>query len=224
MKKTKTLELIFDKEIKQKDLTFFRSAILKMLGEPDVMFHNHIEDEKFVYKYPKIQYKVIGKKAALYCVDEGVEKIYPFISLQHKNVEIKGEKSDLLIQSVNAGNTLIQAWDTYRSYNITSWLPLNAKNYEVYKKLQTNEEKKFFLENVLRGNLLSLGKGLDIHFEKEIKVQIIDIIKEYTSDYKGIKMHTINADFKTNVSLPSHIGLGKGVSLGFGVVRRKRNE
>ena len=45
--------------------------------------------------------------------------------------------------------------------------------------------------------------------------------------YKGVKLMSFDAEFKTNVSIPDYVGLGKGVSLGMGmVVRRyeKKNE
>ncbi|MDD2636807.1 MAG: CRISPR-associated endonuclease Cas6, partial [Bacteroidales bacterium] len=56
---------------------------------------------------------------------------------------------------------------------------------------------------------------------KEVKVQITNINKEYARNFKGVKMHTINAEFKTNVLLPNYLGLGKGVSIGFGTVKSK---
>ena len=166
MKKIRVLSIIFSKQIKSKDLPYFRSAILKLLGNADPVFHNHTDDDKFVYEYPKIQYKIIGKKAAMYCVEDGVDKIYSLLNLQYKNIEIGGKNEDLQIESFNAGQSLIQAWDTYQLYNISAWLPLSEKNYPTYRNLKTDEEKKYFLENILRGNILSMGKGLDIHFER----------------------------------------------------------
>ena len=43
-------------------------------------------------------------------------------------------------------------------------------------------------------------------------------------EYKGIKVLGFTLDFEANLTLPSGIGLGKGVSTGLGVVRRVRNQ
>lgn len=224
MKKVKILSIVFSQDIKTTQIPSFRSAVLKMLGDADVAFHNHKEDEKFVYDYPKIQYKSVRNKASLFCIEEGVEKIYSLFNLKNRSIIINGEQSDLVVEELKANEFLIQAWDTYFDYKISSWLALNEKNYGDYKKLKTDAEKVYFLENILRGNILSFGKGVDCIFDKEVKVQITKINREYTSDFKGVKMHTINAEFKSNVFLPNQLGLGKGVSIGYGIVKTKRNE
>lgn len=36
-------------------------------------------------------------------------------------------------------------------------------------------------------------------------------------------MMIFNATFKSNVSLPDYIGLGKGVSIGYGEIRKQNN-
>jgi CRISPR/Cas system endoribonuclease Cas6 (RAMP superfamily) len=42
--------------------------------------------------------------------------------------------------------------------------------------------------------------------------------------FKGRKVLTFCVNFKTNVSLPDYVGLGKGSSVGFGVVKLIENE
>lgn len=224
MKKVKTLVVCFDRELKANNIPKFRGAVLNNIDEPDVIFHNHKgEGEQFVYKYPQIQYKTINKKAAFFCIAEGVEKIHQFFNLKDWSLNIGGESINMSVEYLKVNEFLIQAWDKYFTYNISSWLALNEKNIGIYRKLKTEEEKIFFLENILRGNILSFGKGVGCIFDKEVKVQIIAIKKEYASDFKGLKMHTINAEFRSNVSLPVYMGLGKGVSIGFGIIEEKTN-
>ena len=70
--------------------------------------------------------------------------------------------------------------------------------------------------------MLSMGKGLGIHFDSEISCKITDIENTTLLRYKNVKMMAFDVEFKTNVSLPDYIGLGKGASTGFGMVARKR--
>ncbi|MFW5721489.1 MAG: CRISPR-associated endonuclease Cas6 [Bacteroidota bacterium] len=40
--------------------------------------------------------------------------------------------------------------------------------------------------------------------------------------YKDVKHQTFDVSFKTNIFLPEYIGLGKGVSIGFGTVKTRK--
>jgi hypothetical protein len=82
-------------------------------------------------------------------------------------------------------------------------------------------DKATMLERMLIGNILSFAKGMKIHLDKKIQCKIISSEEPRLVTYKGIKMMSFDVMFKTNVSLPNYIGLGKGVSLGFGTVVKK---
>ena len=79
-------------------------------------------------------------------------------------------------------------------------------------------ERLAFLERILTGNILSFAKGIGIHFEQQITCSISEILRTDIIEYKNIKMTSFNLLFKSNVSLPDNIGLGKGVSLGNGTI------
>ena len=224
MKKIKTLVITFDKELASKDIPKFRGAILNNIENPDILFHNHFDNSnKLNYRYPLIQYKTIDRKAALFCIANGVDVVHEFFRLPEWSININNKKIDIAVENVNVNQFVIQAWDKYFDYNIYNWLPLNEKNYRAYKELTADSEKIFFLERILRGNILSFGRGIECEFEREVKVQIIDIKKEKTLKYKDVKMHAVDAVFKTNVFLPNYVGLGKGTRIGFGVVREKKS-
>lgn len=40
----------------------------------------------------------------------------------------------------------------------------------------------------------------------------------YQVTNKGVKLMAFDAEFKTNMSLPDYVGIGKNASIGFGVV------
>lgn len=126
----------------------------------------------------------------------------------------------LEVSQVKADQVLVQVWDEWFSYTLRKWLPLNQENYQEYKKLESLAEQCEFLERVLTGNILSFATGLDIHFEKDVKVRITALEDARIYSYKGVKMQGFDVQFKCNVSLPDYIGLGKSVSVGFGMVKR----
>ena len=125
------------------------------------------------------------------------------------------------IDHVDARQTLVQVWDTEFRYTLRKWLPLSSDNYRTYQSLEGIVEQCSFLQNILIGNILSFCKGVGITIAQEIKCVITQIMETRTYTYKGVKMQGFDVEFKTNVSLPDYIGLGKGVSLGFGTVMRR---
>jgi hypothetical protein len=80
-------------------------------------------------------------------------------------------------------------------------------------------DKVFFLEKILIGNLLSMFKGVGITVTEDILLKISDIEKEEKVYFKGQKILSFNIIFKSNVFLPNYIGLGKGTSIGYGVIK-----
>ena len=219
-KKIKLLIIQFQNSLLLCDVSAFRGAIISKVPADLTLFHNHIGDN-LRYRYPLIQYKRIHGKAAIICVGEGTETIGSFFSQADFKLKIGKREEDFVVESIRANQWLLQPWDTEFQYTLRKWLPLNSANYEKYMSLDSVVEKYAMLEKILIGNVLSFAKGIGVHFEQQVVCKIIAIEEPRPLLYKGVKMMAFDLDFKTNVSLPDYIGLGKGVSLGFGMVVRK---
>ena len=225
MKYIRTLTVITDAEIRQKEVPLFRGAVIHSLGEhPNVYFHNHLDDDKFRYAYPLIQYKRLEGKAAIVCVEDGVDIIGQFLTEADGRLTIGERQIICNTGKIQPARILVQTWEEMFSYHISRWLPLNSKNYHLYKEIEGVVEKASFLENILKANLLSMLKGLDIHLEKELLLKITEISDSYLIYNKGVKMMAFNADFKCNLSIPNNIGIGKNASIGCGIVHQLRKD
>ena len=225
MEYIRTLTVITDAEIRQNEIPLFRGAVIHSLGEhPNVYFHNHLDDDKFRYSYPLIQYKRLEGKAAIVCVEDGVDIIGQFLTEADGRLTIGERHITCNTGKIQPARILVQTWEEMFSYHISRWLPLNSKNYHLYKEIEGVVEKASFLENILKANLLSMLKGLDIHLEKELILKITEISDSYLIYNKGVKMMAFNADFKCNLSIPNNIGIGKNASIGCGIVHQLRKD
>lgn len=211
----------FRNEIANSEVAMFRGAVINAVDNSDVLFHNHTDGDGFRYAYPLIQYKRINRKAAITCIGEGTEVIGKFFSSCNFDVTLGDRNMTLEVESVRAYKTLVQVWDTMFTYHIRKWLPLNQENYKKYEALDSIVERYAFLERLLTGNILSFAKSMAVYFEKQVECKITSADEPRLLRYKGVKMMAFDMEFKSNVSLPDYIGLGKGVSLGFGTVVRK---
>ena len=224
MERIKVLTVRFVNEIMREEVPLFRGAIINAMEDANLLFHNHEEDGRLRYAYPLIQYKRINQKAAIVCLGEGTEAIGQFFSSCNFDLKLGERLVKLEVETVNAHQHLIQIWDSEFTYHIRRWLPLNQDNYAAYCKEESLAAKYALLERLLTANILSFAKGIGVRFEGQVVTRIIQMDEPQTQNYKGVKLMSFDAEFKSNVSLPDYIGLGKGVSLGMGTIKSVDNK
>ncbi len=219
MKKIRVLKICFEQEIPSREIPRLRGAIIEKTGRDKILFHNHIGESGLRYSYPLIQYKVIERKGCLICLDEGTDEIHSFLGQRNWDIQLGEQKMTLTIDSLAANNFTLNVWDKKFTYSIYKWLALNEENYKKYEEVTTLAEKTLFLEKILTGNILSFAKGVGYNVEKNFEVHIKQIQRDYFAKYKGTGLQAFDLIFRTNFFLPDYIGLGKGVSTGFGVIK-----
>jgi len=227
----RTITVFFDTEISYNEIPLFRGAVLKSLGDKaDILYHNHTGENSFRYSYPLIQYKRLNGKAAITCVEDGVDIIGQFLSEAPDTIIIGEKKVKCEVAHVLPARILVQTWSESFKYHLSRWLPFNTKNYHVFRTIEDESGRRAMLENILKGNLLSMLKGLNIHLEDELLARITQLGNPYIIYNKGIGMMAFNVDFISNLSIPNHLGIGKNSSIGCGIIHQdnfkktKKNE
>lgn len=219
IKKIRILRVSFDAEIRNGEIPAFRYAIIDKVGRENILFHHHLDDAKYLYKYPLIQYKSIGKNPSIICIETGVDEIHKYFEQRGWDIMINGRHIEMKISRLELNQFVMQVWDKHFRYSIFNWIALNKQNYEKYVSMEGMSEKIKFLENMLKANILAFAKGIDWIIEKQIEVEILNMKEPYIVKVKQNPLMSFNLEFKTNVFLPNFIGLGKSVSKGFGVVK-----
>lgn len=203
------------------ELPYFRGAVIGMVGRDHVLFHNH-QDDGFRYSYPLIQYKRIGGRAAVVCIGDGALEIGQLLANMSGGITLGNRSASLGVDDIRGSRLDIQLRQSPLTYTIHKYLPFNQTNYRVYREMTGIVEKTSLLERCLTGNILSMGKGLGIRFEDTVIVKVLDIDRSQPCTYKGVQMEAFDLTFACNVSLPDFIGLGKGVSTGYGMIHRNQ--
>lgn len=222
--------------IKVKTLYFYFTSDESIRGTPDklrgffadrfreyTLVHQHLDNEKLLYKTPMIQYKILDGKPFVLGIDEGLnvlQKIYEDIDyLKIGSSEYKIREKTIILRTDSFGIS-----DEAILYSfLTPWLALNEKNYEQYQKLGIWAKRKELLEKILVGNIISMSKALNYTVPDPIKAEIIRI-KEVKTSLKGIPMLGFLGKFSVNFEIPDYWGIGKSVSRGFGTIKRLREE
>ncbi len=185
--------------------------------QDNLLLHNH-NNENLVYSYPLVQYKIIENTIIIFALEEGLEAIK---NISGELEEIKLQQTYQITEKVlYEKNFELEESEEEHSYKIiTPWLALNQKNYKKYKELKDQKERKIFLNKILVGNILSMCKSFGIMVNKRLYVKSYLEIQDV--EYKSVIMKGFTGEFKTNFKLPDYIGLGKGVSHGFGTIINK---
>lgn len=211
---TTLLKLKTDKPVKE-NTSKLRGFIGNKFKEYPIL-HNHYNKNKFLYSYPLIQYQIMNGEASILAIEEGVKvlkEIYDDIDQLKlgKTYEIKEKILFNKETDVKTTNSEIH----YKF--ISPWLALNTSNHSKFQEINLWKEKKLFLNNILIGNILSMAKGLGIIVDKKIypktHLDINDVL------YKSVIMKGFTGEFKVRFKIPDFLGLGKGVSQGFGTVK-----
>jgi hypothetical protein len=224
MRKIRVLDVEFENPINAWETPAFRGAVIATAGKENTLFHNHL-GKNYRFGYPLIQYKRIGKKPHLVCIEDGVDEVHHFFENKQEGLMLGDRPYELKVDSIRLNRFTMQVWDKTFQYFMQDWLPLKQDNYKEYKGLTSEIAQLEFLEKILKGNILSFAKGVGWNVEKEVKLRIQDIVRTNIISVKGIKREAFTLNFTTNVFLPNHIGLGRNTSLGFGVIweNKKRN-
>ena len=179
----------------------------------DTEFHHHDDNS---YRYPLIQYKRIENELIVIGINDYSKLIVEKLS---ELKEIILPHTRVPVTSMEFTTVTHQVTDDICQYKFqTPWIALNNKNYEKFKNVDTVFKKKI-LEDILTGNLLSMLKGIGVRIDYHLYVQI-QWYKEVPVIVHEHNFSGFYARFVTNLSLPKHIGIGKSVSKGFGIIQK----
>ena len=208
------IRLITDKPVRKTPYQVKGVFIKQFPDEKIVPFLNGKLRNK--YLYPRVQVKILNEQIYIVGIKEGVNPVLSLIdnirSFNFGNITINIEKYD--IEKNKDQFTTTEKLLRYKF--ITPWIALNKSTGSKYRFL-ADQEKPLFLNQLLGKNLLFIAKELGFEIKNKIftKVSIDNLIPEKI-DENGWGAFT--GEFKTNFLLPSYIGLGNGITRGFGTL------
>jgi len=179
--------------------------------------HQHDAD-KFIYRYPVVQYKMIKDVPTVIGINEGAEvlkKIYD----EYQEIRLGANTYQIVERGIALKDEEFGISDRIRSYEFaTPWLALNQENYKRFYTLKGKEERDEFVRKILIGNIISMSKSLGYEVPAQIKC---DANLHFQKDrLKDVSVMAFTGKFHANFQIPDYLGIGKSVSRGFGAVKQ----
>ena len=208
------VRVITDKPVRKTPYQVKGVFIRQYPDQPVIPMLDGTYRDKFLY--PRVQVKILNEQIYIIGIHEGVE---PVLSLIEKfdifdfgNITFEIQNTD-----IEQGNQQFIPTDRLIRYKfITPWVALNQMTGGKYRFL-TNQEKPSFLNRLLGQNIVFMAKEVGVNLNNKVftKVKVSSLFPKPVDDNKwGAFM----GEFQTNFVLPNYIGVGNGITRGYGTI------
>jgi len=216
------LHLAFNLPLERRNIAGFRASVARAAGLEQDLFHNHRDDGSVQYRYPLVQYRAERGNAAIIGIDEGADAIYNWYVKSEGKLRWNEAEHPLSIHRLDVREYAIQYHETPRLYRLYQWLALNQQHYREWDLLPDLAARVEALDRVLVAHILTFCRAVNWRLPERLETSVVSIAATYRTRLLGNDLVAFDLTFRSNLVLPAHIGLGKGVSHGFGVCRPER--
>ncbi len=170
--------------------------------------------EKFLY--PRVQVKILNEQIYLIGINEGVEPIkdltsqIDFLDFGNITFNVLDMDSEEYTDRFQTTTQLIR----YRF--VTPWVALNQTTGNRYKYLK-NDDRQAFLNRLLGQNIVFLAREMGITMEEKIFTKT-NLTSLFPKPVDENDWGAFFGEFRTNFILPNFIGLGNGITRGYGAI------
>lgn len=245
LKSTPITAVVFNLPIFPNQLRYFRGAVIERVmtlkhvfeaaGILTDLFHNHTEQIAITseieqdlpdgrdtqFRYPLIQYKIRHQNASIIGIGEGAQALQLWLSLAGDQLILQGRAIPLEIHYHHHSGWSPKLGSKTVFYRLNKWLPFNAQKFQEWKSREKLSDRVDLLDKLLWGHLFYFLEGVEVMVDrKSLNIYLSTIDMMSFKDSYGIKRLALDVTFGTNLLLPEEIGLGQGVSIGYGKVQK----
>lgn len=180
------------------------------------LLHQHNAD-KFIYRYPMVQYKMIDRTPNVIGINEGAEVLKEIYD-EYDKINLNGNEYEIVERGITYRKEDFGISEKLIKYDfVAPWFALNQENYRKYLSFDKEQQAELLNKNLV-GNILSMSKSLDYQVPEKIRCHTE--LQERSSRLKGNEIIVFKGSFVTNFQIPDYFGIGKSVSRGFGTVKK----
>ena len=212
--RTVTVRLITDKPVKKTPYQVKGVLMNQFTDDPVIPLLNGQYRKEFLY--PRVQVKILNEQIYLVGINEGVDSL---LSMSEKFNTLDFGNITFQVNDVNVDEQteiLIPSNRPVRYRFISPWVALNPVTNKRYKDLDNSGRIKY-LSQLLTHNILFLGKEMGITIKTKIFTWL-SLSSLFPKPVGEKNWGSFYGGFKTNIVLPNYIGLGNGITRGFGTI------
>ena len=169
------------------------------------------------FSYPRVQVKILNEQIYIIGINEGVDSV---LSIPEKIKELDFGNITFSINDFEVETEtqqFIPSGSIIKYSFITPWAALNHMTGHKYRPLG-NKKKISYLNKLLGFNLIFLAKEMGVSIDNGIYTKV-SIPNLYPKSIDDNKWKSFKGEFKTNIVLPDYIGIGNGITRGYGTIK-----
>ena len=168
------------------------------------------------YLYPRIQVKILDEEILIVGLNQGVDPILK-IHEKIKDLNFGDITFEVLDKSVVEESESFMFTSNLQKYEfVSNWVALNANTSKQFDA-KNNKDKLQFLNNLIAKNIVFISQDIGFELPENIYSQIIVSSLEATKmDQNGWR--AFDGNFTTNLVMPDYLGIGNGITRGFGTI------
>lgn len=220
----RTLYLTFDLPLEPRDIAGFRAAIANSAGWESDLLHNHRPDGTVHYRYPLIQYRADHHRAAILGIEVGASTLADWFCKTNGQIFWNDQYHPLNIATIYAQQYSLCFHQTPKTYTLSHWIALNQENYQHWSQTPELNQRIKILEKALVAHILTFCRAVGWQLSQHLETCLQNIRATRRTQLFGNPMIAFDVTFLCNLQIPPQIGLGRGVSHGFGICKPKTNK
>ena len=206
--------LITDKPVKK---TAYQVKGVFMRHYPDLdiipMLNGTYRDR---YLYPRVQVKILNEQIYIIGVGDGSDCVLQLIdnisTLDFGNITFEVNDKNI----IDMTDQFQQTDQLIRYRFVTPWVALNQTTGRKYRALN-NSERVNFLNKLLGQNIVFIAKELGVDMEDKVFTKV-NLTSLFPKPVDENNWGAFSGEFSTNFNLPNYIGLGNGITRGYGAI------
>jgi hypothetical protein len=168
------------------------------------------------YLYPRVQVKILNEQIYVVGIKEGADAVRK-LAEEVKTLNFGNITFDVNDTDVETTENRFQHIDQLLRYRFVSpWVALGNTTQNRYKFLK-NKDRIAFLNKLLGQNIVFLGREMEVDLKEKVytKIRLSSLLpKPVDEDNWG----AFTGEFQTNFVLPDYIGIGNGITRGYGAI------
>lgn len=217
--KTIVARLITDKPVK-KTAYQVKGVFMKQYPDSSVipMLDGRYRDK---FLYPRVQVKILNEQIYLIGIKDGADPVLE-ITKDFKPLNFGNITFDILDIEIEESVDQFMHVDQLLRYRFVSpWVALSKNTQNRYKNLK-NKDRIAFLNRLLGQNIVFLAREMGIKLNEKVytKLKLESLFPKpvYENNWGSFL-----GEFQTNFVLPNYIGVGNGITRGYGAIHGQYN-
>lgn len=212
--RTITVRIFTDKPVRKTPYQV-KGVLMRQFSEEEIVpMLDGSYRQKFLY--PRVQVKILNEQIYIVGIGEGVDPIKSMVS-QIDFLDFGNITFQVLDSEIDEQSERFQPMSKLIRYRfVTPWVALNQTTGYRYRFLN-NEDRMKFLNRLLGQNIVFMAREMGMELEENIftKVTLSSLFPQPVDENNW---GAFNGEFRTNFLLPNYLGVGNGITRGYGTL------